>query len=834
MKRNVLTLCVVAALCVWTAVRQRDGARAAATDATTWGANDPTWAPDGKRLAVTLFGSIWETPAAGGPARQITAGDGYDAHPAWSPKGGRIAFIRGGPPAGRLPNITGRLMVVSEAGGDEREIRTPFPTAGAPTWSPDGTRIACALLTPDGGGALHYEIDAETGAARELQQRPQRSPSGTFWFASWSPRNGEIFVSGQRYTAPNNGSRKYGAPQISTIPTADRPISVILPLTRYRASDIAQLHGVSALPDGSGAIYSGVVVNGKGDHDLFRVPREGGAPVALTRTTRDEFAPAVSPDGSTVAHVSNHLGNIDVFLMPASGGEKKHVRITELRFARPAARLRVKTLDETGQPSPVRLFVRAADGKAYAPQGAPVFYHALDMGGPREGFFLTHGEDEFAVPAGVVRLTALKGVEYRVAEQSVEAEAGRTTEVTFRMERWTNWSQKGWWTGENHFHANYNGSYYQRPPDSLQWLEAEDLNAANMIVANSEGAFVHDKEFFKGRVDTISKPRYVLYWGQEYRNTDPLGHMAFLNIRAQVPPSFTTVVGSAAPYDFPLNTMAAQEARRQGGLVVYVHPISGNQRDPLDTSLGAKEAPVTAALGAMDAIDVLPFGPQAYEMWYRLLNSGFRIAPGAGTDVFTNYRGINRIPGAARQYVEVGSGMNWGRWIEKYREGRVFVTNGPLVTFTVNGQGPGSVITGQDITARVSAEVTARMPIDKVELIRNGEVIQTVDGAGRTAVRLEGEHPVRRSAWLAVRVTGRAARGVPEPARAHTGAVYVHAGGQPVLIREDVQLMMRWIGALWGFLEERDHWGSRENRARARVMFDQALAHYRAKLASAI
>jgi len=32
-----------------------------------------------------------------------------------------------------------------------------------------------------------------------------------------------------------------------------------------------------------------------------------------------------------------------------------------------------------------------------------------------------------------------------------------------------------------------------------------DLNTANMIVANSEGSFVHDKEFFRGAPDPLEK-----------------------------------------------------------------------------------------------------------------------------------------------------------------------------------------------------------------------------------------------------------------------------------------------------------------------------------------
>ena len=82
--------------------------------------------------------------------------------------------------------------------------------------------------------------------------------------------------------------------------------------------------------------------------------------------------------------------------------------------------------------------------------------------------------------------------------------------------------------------------------------------------------------------------------------------------------------------------------------------------------------------------------------------------------MFTNWRGINSIPGGARQYVEVGPGMNWNRWIDRYREGRNFVTTGPLLTFDVNGQPLGSEIrvpAGQTYRAKLTTEITSRTPL---------------------------------------------------------------------------------------------------------------------------
>lgn len=794
---------------------------AADTSPLAWGASDPTWSPDGARLAFSLFGSLWTVAANGGDATQLTNSRGFDEHASWSPDGASVAFIRGENPRGRFAKVSGELVIVDVATGRERIVRLPHRTAGTPDWSADGKWIYCALQVP-GAGALLAAVDPISGDHRSLHARPQRNPAGLWLEVSGGPE--AIVFAAQRI----------GSPQVWSLPAGREGFTVQLPLTRYLPEDIAVLDGVSALPNG-GSVYSADVINGRGNFELYRVSADGSESNVITDTPRHELSPEVSPDGSRIAYASNRFGNMDLFTMPASGGDPAHVPIDALKFRDPSGTVRITVLDELDRPTAARLYVEASDGKGYAPCGEPIFYYPLEPGGGRDAFFVAVGTTEFPVPAGVLKLTAVRGYEYRLSSTTVDIAPGATTDVTLRMERWTNWNQRGWYSGENHFHANYLGSYYQRPQHSLAWLKAMDLNAANMIVANAQGAFVHDKEFFTGELSPLSTERHFLYWGQEYRNSDPLGHMGLLNIKRLVPPSYTSVIGSDSPYDFPLNTMAALEARSQGGLVTYMHPIGGAHRDVFDTNLGAKESVVTAALGGLDTLDVLPYGDAAYRLWYTLLNCGFWISAGAGTDAFTNWRGINRVPGGSRQYVHVGGKMTWERWIERYREGRSFATTGPLLTFEVNGSGVGEKIRfspGTTYRATLRADVMSRTPIERVEFVQNGRVIESADARGARRFRLERQVQVDESSWFAARVYGPVAPGLTTEARAHSSAVYVIAGSKPPLVREDLVIALRWVDRLWAYLVERDNFGSRENREAAGEMIEDARRHYREKLES--
>ena len=78
-------------------------------------------------------------------------------------------------------------------------------------------------------------------------------------------------------------------------------------------------------------------------------------------------------------------------------------------------------------------------------------------------------------------------------------------------------------------------------------------------------------------------------------------------------------------------------------------------------------------------------------VWYRLLNCGLRVPASAGTDCFLN-RIVSRLPGSDRVYVHCPEKFTYHDWIANLRAGRTFVTNGPMLRFTANGQEAGATI----------------------------------------------------------------------------------------------------------------------------------------------
>jgi hypothetical protein len=236
-------------------------------------------------------------------------------------------------------------------------------------------------------------------------------------------------------------------------------------------------------------------------------------------------------------------------------------------------------------------------------------------------------------------------------------------------------------------------------------------------------------------------------------------------------------------------------------------------------------------------------------MWYRYLNCGFRLAATAGTDKMTTFVTV----GANRVYAHVDGEFHYGNWVEALKRGRTFVSNSPLIAFTVNGQEPGaslSLAAGRNRALEIFARGESQLPYDKLEIVSNGEVIASASPSGpRHTAEIRLEHPLRGSCWIAARALEDLGRypGVdfsgihrgegtlfsslygtrrPENVFAHTSPVYVTVDGTPVRSWDDAQYYVGYMQHAIDWLKSEARFASAEDRKCSIAAFEQARGVY--------
>ncbi len=455
------------------------------------------------------------------------------------------------------------------------------------------------------------------------------------------------------------------------------------------------------------------------------------------------------------------------------------VRSGTTRVPTAFGRLRLDVQDAgTGRRVPARVGLYDATGRAPLPSEQALLVHrftdevrllwvnqrTLWPSEHRLAFYV-NGRYETRVPVGTYELVVTRGPEYRVDRRAVEIREDETRDVTVALDRYADLPADGWFSGDSHVHLGRD-----RSDDLAVWgqVAAEDLHVANLLEMGNI-AETHFKQPAWGREGRFARDGHVLVSGQEAPRTVQRGHTIHHNVQQPL---------HLDPDAYFLYHRVFEELRRQGGVSGYAHLgqlFNGRRGLALDVPFGI-----------VDFIEVLQGGRLFSEVWYSFLNLGYKVLPVAGADF--PYFGPT-LPGVERTYVKVDGDFDADAWFAAFRQGRVYVSNGPLLELTVNGREMGSELrVERGARLEIVAEARLNPDIDqlaRLELVVLGDVAAEEPARGQDRVALQTELTADRSMWIAIRALG--ARQEPrDMIVAHSAPIYVVVGDGPTWKAEAV------------------------------------------------
>lgn len=497
----------------------------------------------------------------------------------------------------------------------------------------------------------------------------------------------------------------------------------------------------------------------------------------------------------------------------------------------PTCRLQLELTDRaTGQTLPGVVRLRDESGQRVSP---PELL-PRGLGVPEElgihDWYLLPTATEITVPRGKLTISGFFGLETELGEVTLDLREQDRARCQIPLTRFFNARKRGWQSANTHVHLQKLSrpeseryllevaradrldivyiSYLERAEADLEYTTNKySLDDLRQLSRRSHEGPAHaadhereheeseDQEHSHDHAADGAEPRGFASGtefdnGEEHRHNftgfeEGYGHVMLLHLAELILPASIGPGITLQGLDSPPLRQGIEAARAQGSTIIWCH----NQ-------WGLEDVPNWLA-GKLHANNIFDGGTHgSYQhSFYRYLNAGLKVPFSTGTDWFI-YDFSRVYVLAGKELVDNERQLSSADWLERLARGRNFISNGPLLDFTVDGHDPGDTLElSQPGPLHISATATGRLDFQRMECVRNGVVVASAPSqavAGHFEAKLELDLEIDQPCWLALRTPPPSA---PREAQfqqatplneygrelfSHTSAVYVNLAGRGV------------------------------------------------------
>lgn len=479
-------------------------------------------------------------------------------------------------------------------------------------------------------------------------------------------------------------------------------------------------------------------------------------------------------DGSVLAHENTRAAYVQSLVSPAAA-------LPEEPLEGLPCSLTLNLVDATTM-EPVSGLVRitTADGTVQTPVGLLSRGTGLPTSHASREWSVVLESATLSIPRGRLTIEALSGLETELTRRTVDVTEASSMDLTLPLVRFHRAARNGWRCGNTHLHlrslTREHADQYLTAVSRADGLEL--VFVSYLSRADDDRTYISNT-YNAPQLQRLSGDGVLFDFGQEHRHNfgpygEGFGHVMFLNLKELIRP---VSIGSGimgGGRDWPPMRRGIDKARQAGATVIWCH-----------NTFGLEDVPNWIG-GVLHAHNIFDGGNHgSYEdTFYRFMDIGLRVPFSTGTDWF--------IYDFSRVYVKVEEPLGVARWLDGLKKGRTFITNGPLLEFSLGEHLPGDVVqlaaAGQ---LDISAQGAGRCDFESLEVVYNGRVVHSAPSrpvGGHFEAAINTPLRISTPGWVALRVKSKGSNELGAPLFGHTSAVYVDIAGKsgfkPAVARE--------------------------------------------------